>query len=615
MQEEIIHELLKGRDVLAVLPTGSGKSLCYQIPAVAGDGICLVVSPLVALMENQVKGLEKRGIRALHLGGGLSRNDTITAFDNLLYGNYKLVYASPEKLQSDLVQEKLRQLPLNLIAIDEAHCISQWGHDFRPSYLKLGFLHELFPDTPRIALTATATERVEKDILIQLGLQHPRTFRSSLFRKNLSIGMVKTQNSLGRLVQILREKTEPAIVYVGTRKDSIIYAQYMRDRGISAESYHGGLDSQERAEALEGWMKETTKVMVATNAFGMGIDKSNVRSVIHCHVPLSIESYVQEIGRAGRDEKPAFAYLLYHEQSLKETNERVKNSLADPDFCRRVYRHLNDYFQIAQGEFRESLLGFDLNDFCKTYELPLGKTFSALGHFEREDVLICEGNPRRTSRLRITESSEALLERTSSNSSASKVLQVLLRSYGGIHEQKISIQESFIASKVGASRSEVIQQLEFLQKNEVLVYDKSEGQAELRFLVPREDNFVYRSIAKNVEARNRTKLTQLKSMQNYLENDGVCRNRLLVAYFGEDDREDCGRCDICRTKKKASDRHGYEKMADQVRNLLHSSHELDFAEISQRLELDRERLSKTLEIMVEKKWIRLNLQKKFELNE
>lgn len=615
MQEEVIHELLKGRDVLAVLPTGSGKSLCYQVPAVSGDGICLVVSPLVALMEDQVKGLENRGIRALHLGGGMSRNDTITAFDNLLYGNYKLVYASPEKLQSDLVQEKLQQLPVNLIAIDEAHCISQWGHDFRPSYLKLGFLHELFPDIPRIALTATATERVEKDILIQLGLQNPSTFRSSLFRDNLSIGLVKTQNNLGRLVQILREKSEPAIVYVGTRKDSIVYAQHLRDRGISAGSYHGGLDAQERAEALESWLNETTKVMVATNAFGMGIDKANVRCVIHCHVPLSIEAYVQEIGRAGRDEKPAFAYLLYHEQSLAEVNERVRNSLADPVFCRRVYKHLNDYFQIAQGEFRESVLAFDLNEFCKTYDLPLGQTFSALGHFEREDILVFDGSPRRTSRVRIIESSEALLERTSLQTLASKVLQVLLRSYGGIHEQKISIQESFIASKTRATRSEVIQQLEILQKNGVLTYEKSEGQAELRFLVPREDNFVHRTVAKNIEARNRTKLTQLKSMQRYLENDLVCRNRQLVAYFGEDDREDCGQCDICRKKKRESDWPGYDKVAEQVRNLLHSSHELDFTEIRQRLELDPERLSKTLEMMVEKKWIKLNLQNKFERNE
>ena len=613
MQEEIILELLKGRDVLAVLPTGSGKSLCYQVPAVIGDGICLVVSPLVALMEDQVKGLEKRGIRALHLGGGMSRNETITAFDNLLYGKYKLVYASPEKLQSELVQEKLRQLPLKLIAIDEAHCISQWGHDFRPSYLKLGFLHELFPDIPRIALTATATERVEKDILTQLGLEKAIAFRSSLYRDNLSVGLVKTQNNLGRLVQILRDKTEPAIVYVGTRKDSIVYARYLQDRGIPAGSYHGGLDSRERALALEDWLNESKKVMVATNAFGMGIDKANVRCVVHCHVPLSIEAYIQEIGRAGRDEKPAYAYLLYHDQSMTEAEEIVSNSMADPAFCKRVYKHLNDYFQIAQGEFRESILGFDLFDFCRTYELPIGKTFSALGHFEREDILIFEGSPRRASRVRIIEKSDALMERTSLKGLTSEVLQILLRSYGGVHEQKISIQESFIASKAGVSRNEVSQQLEILQKNGVLTYDKSEGLSELRFLVPREDNFVHRSTAKNIEARNRNKRIQLKSMQSYLENDRVCRNRQLVVYFGEQDREDCGRCDVCRKKKKSADWPGYEQMANQVKNLLHSQRELDFAVLEQHLELDREQLSKTLEMMVEKKWIKLNLQNKFEL--
>ena len=613
MQEDIIHELINGSDVLAVLPTGSGKSLCYQVPAVMSDGICLVVSPLVALMEDQVKGLEKRGIRALHLGGGMNRNETITAFDNVLFGNYKLVYASPEKLQSELVQEKLRQLPLSLIAIDEAHCISQWGHDFRPSYLKLSFLHEMFPEVPRIALTATATERVEKDILIQLGLQNARTFRSSLFRENLSIGLVRTQNNLGRLVQILKEKTEPAIVYVGTRKDSIVYAQYLKNHGIPAGTYHGGLDSKERAEALETWLNETTKVMVATNAFGMGIDKANVRCVIHCHVPMSIESYVQEIGRAGRDEKPAFAYLLFHEQSLLETNELIKNSLADPVFCKRVYKHLNDYFHIAQGEFRDSVLTFDLFDFCKTYELPLRQTLSALGHLERDDILLFEGSPRRTSRVKILEDSNALLQRTSGRNLSGNILQVLLRSYGGIHEQMVSIQESFIASKAGASRPEVIQQLEILKKNNVLMYVKSEGLAELRFLGPREDNFVHRSTAKNIETRNKTKLTQLKSMQSYLENDRICRNRQLIAYFGENDREDCGLCDICRRKKNASIWPGYDVAADRIKDLLLSSGQLDFAEIRQQLELDGDRLSKTIEMMVEKKWIRLNLQNKFEL--
>lgn len=614
MQEEIIKELLSGRDILAILPTGSGKSICYQVPAMMSEGICLVVSPLVALMEDQVQGLEKRGIRAMHLGGGLNRSETITAFDNLQFGGYKLVYASPEKLQSELVRDKLRQLNLSFIAIDEAHCISQWGHDFRPSYLKLSFLNELFPEVPRIALTATATERVEKDVLIQLGLDNPITFRSSLFRDNLSIGLVKTQNNLGRLVQILKEKSEPAIVYVGTRKDSIIYAQYLNNNGIMAGAYHGGLDSRQREEALESWIQEEKRVMVATNAFGMGIDKANVRCVVHCHIPMSLESYVQEIGRAGRDEKPAYAYLLYHEQSISETNEMIKSSLADPDFCKRVYKNLNDYFQIGRGEFRESKLAFDMLEFCNTYKLPLKQTFSAFGHFEREDILVFEGSPGRRSRVRIIENSNNLLARTSETSLQSRVLQILLRNYGGIHEQKISIQESLIASKLNISKVQVVEQLQILEKNGVLIYDKYDGFAELRFLVPREDKYVFNSIVKNVEARNKNKLIQLNAMKAYLENNSLCRNRQLADYFGEEDREDCGRCDICRKKNQITEWPGYEQVANQVRSLLQTFSELDFSEINQHLNLDRNRLSKTLEMMAEKNWIKLNLQNKFELD-
>jgi ATP-dependent DNA helicase RecQ len=605
---------MNGRDVLAVLPTGEGKSVCYQIPALLSDGLCLVVSPLIALMEDQVRGLEQRGIRAMHLGGGLSRNETITAFDNLLHGKYKLVYASPEKLRSEWIREKLKDLPIRLIAIDEAHCISQWGHDFRPSYLGLNSLRALFPDVPTIALTATATERVENDILVQLGLQEASKFRKSFFREKLSIGLVKTENPMGKVAQILKKKTEPAIVYVGTRKDSIIYSDYLNRIGIRAGHYHGGMDREERSEALQRWLAETNRVMVATNAFGMGIDKKNVRCVIHCQVPLSLESYVQEIGRAGRDGKPSYAYLLLNDNAVYQAGELIESSLADPRFCREVYKRLNDHFHISRGELREAWLGIDLIEFAKFYDLSISRMFSALGHLEREGILVFEPSPRRSSKVMIRERSERIAKRANQHDKSSRILQSLLRNFGGIREQMTGIRESLVASDCGIPKKEVVRSLELLAKDGILNYDRSEGLSELRFLVPREDDFIYHSISKSVEARNKVKRLHLKAMLAYCQNDKICRNQELMEYFGEKELEDCGLCDVCRGKLAKSKSKSYEAITEEVRSHLEAAGGLDFSELNDKMGVERERLSKTLELMVEKKWIRLNLQNKFELD-
>ena len=614
LQAEIITELLSGRDVVAVLPTGGGKSICYQIPALLSEGICLVVSPLIALMEDQVRGLEKKGVRAMHLGGGLSRNQTVAAFDNLLYGKYRLVYMSPEKLRSEWIREKLAALPVSLIAIDEAHCISQWGHDFRPSYLKLKALRDLFPEVPLIALTATATERVENDICVQLDLQGAVRFRKSFFREKLSIGLVKTENPMGKLTGILKRKAGPAIVYVGTRKDSIVYSDYLRQSGFEVSHYHGGMDADERSGSLQAWLNGTSRVMVATNAFGMGIDKENVRCVIHCQVPLSLESYVQEIGRAGRDGKPSYAYMLYNDNAVFQASELIERSLAKPEFCKKVYAKLNDYFQISRGELREALLGIDLVEFSKTYDLPVAKTFAAIGHLEREDVLTFEGSPKRNSLVRIEERSVELDKRTSKKDMASRILQSLLRNYGGIRELKTPIRESVVATDAGITKTQVIRSLEMLHADGVLLYEKSEGLSELRFLVPREDDFIYHSIAKSIEARNKVKEVHLKAMLEYCQNEGTCRNRQLLRYFGEKDMADCGLCDVCRKRARSKQWKGYDDVAREIRTHLQERAGLDFSELSERMDIEEEHLSKTLELMVEKKWIRLTLENKFELD-
>jgi len=346
-QQAIVETILQKKSAFVMLPTGAGKSLCYQLPALMMDGVCLVISPLIALMEDQVQSLEKKGVKAIALSSKLNRHETIIAFDNLLFGNYKFLYLSPEKLQSAFVQDKLAQLNLSLIAIDEAHCISEWGHDFRPSYMKIPILNDLHPETPKIALTASATPKVKQDILENLQLAGAAIFEKSFARTNLSIQMLHRENIMGTMLQLLKGNDEPAIVYVGTRKDTIHFSNFLNRNGLRSAFYHGGLSHDQKTKALNSWKDEKQSIMVATNAFGMGIDKSNVRLIIHAHVPGSMENYMQEIGRAGRDGIKSTAYLLYNESLIYESENLIEKSIASPEFCKTVYSKLNDFYHIG----------------------------------------------------------------------------------------------------------------------------------------------------------------------------------------------------------------------------------------------------------------------------
>jgi len=549
-QEKIINTVLSGKDVFVLLPTGAGKSLCYQIPALMSEGVCLVVSPLIALMEDQVKGLEKRGIKALVLSSKLNRHDTIIAFDNLIYGNYKFLYLSPEKLQSEFIQEKISQLSLNIIAIDEAHCISQWGHDFRSAYLKIPVLNDLNPDVPKIALTATATEQVKNDVIENLKLTAPQIFTGSYYRQNLHIKVSKTEDIRTGMLNLLRHIDAPAIVYVGTRKNTIQYARFLNSKNIKATHYHGGLDHDQKSESLLNWTNESTKVMVATNAFGMGIDKSNVRMVIHIHLPMSIENYIQEIGRAGRDGITSQTHLLYNDNSIFESERLSETSIVSPEFCRSVYTNLNDFFQIAKGELNEEVFNFNIQDFALRYSDPYIKVYYALNHLHHEDIVFFDQNPNKISKVRIIESSAKLLKIQSSENLQSSVLQILLRTYGGIHEQYIAINESLISSKLNITKAQVIQALQRLDLDKVLIYKKSSNTLKLKFLVPREDNFVYQTIRSNITQRNRTKKAKSEGLLDFVKNDHVCRQVQLLHYFGEELMEPCGNCDVCLKKKR-----------------------------------------------------------------
>lgn len=548
-QENIIATVFSGKDVFVLLPTGAGKSLCYQIPALMSEGICLVISPLIALMEDQVKSLEKRGIKALVLSSKLNRHDTIIAFDNLIYGNYKFLYLSPEKLQSEFIQEKISQLTLNLIAIDEAHCISQWGHDFRSAYLKIPVLNDLHPETPKIALTATATEQVKNDVIENLELKSPKIYKGSYYRHNLHINISKSEDIRSGIISLLKSIDQPAIVYVGTRKNTIQYARFLNSHQIKSTHYHGGLDHEQKSKSLLDWTSEKTKIMVATNAFGMGIDKSNVRMVIHAHLPMSVENYIQEIGRAGRDGKTSQTYLLYNDNSIFESERLAETSMVTPEFCKQVYTNLNDFFQVAKGELREEVFDFNLQDFAVRYNHPYIKVYHVLNHLHHEDIIFFDQNPNKISRVRIIESSTKLLNIQSSENMQSKVLQMLLRTYGGIHEQHIAINESLISSKLGIDKAVVIQALQRLDQDKVLIYRKSSNTMKMKFLVPREDNFVFQMIRSNISQRNKTKRAKSKGLLDLVKNDHICRQVQLLKYFGEELRKPCGNCDVCLKKK------------------------------------------------------------------
>jgi len=609
-QAAIIKAVLGGNDAFVLLPTGAGKSICYQIPALMTEGVCLVVSPLIALMEDQVKSLEEKGIKALVLSSKLNRHDTIIAFDNLMHGNYKFLYLSPEKLQSEFIQEKISQLSLNLIAIDEAHCISQWGHDFRSAYLKIPVLNDIHPGIPKIALTATATARVKNDIIENLELTSAKIFTGSYYRDNLYIRILKKEDIRSGMLNLLKSIDEPAIVYVGTRKNTVQYARFLKSQQIKATHYHGGLDNKQKSEALQQWKEEKSKVMVATNAFGMGIDKSNVRMVIHANLPNSVENYMQEIGRAGRDGKPSMTYLLYNDNSILESELILKKSIVSPELCRSVYGKLNDYYQIANGELSEEIFNFDLQEFALHYDFQFMQVYYALNHLQNEDVIFYDQNPNKTSRIKIIENSTKLFQVQSSQNIQAKVLQMLLRTYGGVHEQFIAINESLISSKLNQTKDEVIQALRRLDLDKVLVYNESSNRLKLKFLVPREDNFVYHMFRANITQRNKTKEAKSKGLYHLIKNDQICRQIQLLHYFGEILDTPCGHCDVCLSKKPTA-KIDHQELSGQILNLIKKNKTITTNEVNQLLPIDKGEIVKTLQLMVERKLIGLNLQNKF----
>lgn len=575
-QKNIIDTILSGKDVLALLPTGGGKSICYQVPALANDGICIVVSPLVALIQDQVSQLKKRGIKAIALTGGISFEELSNRLDNCVFGNYKFLYLSPERLQQSMVQERIQQMNVNLIAIDEAHCISQWGNDFRPAYLGCSILRELLPDTPIIALTATATPRVVEDILENLNLEQASVYKDSFLRSNIIFKVKHTEDKLYQLKKYLSKINGSGIVYVRSRKATIAIANYLNENGFSASFFHGGIPKSEKEKKLNDWLIGKVRVMVATNAFGMGVDKPDVRLVVHYQIADSLESYFQEAGRAGRDGKPSTAIILTSKEDKERAKQQFLSALPDVNFVKTVYSKLNNHFQISYGELVSEPLAFKFNEFCQRYNFNPNMAFNALRMLDQNSVLSLSENFKEKTTLQFVVSKAVIFDYLDKNRKAAPIIQTILRTYGGITEYETKINLDLLSKKTGESEANLKKIMEQLSSDGMVEYQNNTSDLEITFLVPREDDHTINPFATKIKELNAVKQNNMAAMLGYIKNKKVCRSMYLLYYFGEKNAEKCGTCDICTKKSKLVSPHELEQ---RILELLvigpHSSRKLE----------------------------------------
>ena len=554
MQEDVVNTVLARQDALVLMPTGGGKSVCFQVPTLAMKGVCIVVTPLIALMKDQVEQLRKRGIPAAAIYSGMHYREIDTTLDNCIYGNTKFLYVSPERLRTEIVIERVKQMTVCLLAVDEAHCISAWGYDFRPPYLQIAEFRQLLPDTPVIALTASATPDVQTDILDKLALREPIVFRQSFARSNLSYSAVVEEDKEARLIRILQNVPGCAIVYVRSRRQTQQVAQGLTRQGISADFYHAGLTTQQRTDKQDAWIQDRTRVIVATNAFGMGIDKPGVRVVVHLDVPDSLEAYYQEAGRAGRDGRKAYAVMLYTPGDLENLRYRTEQLYQPVEMLRRVYQAIANYTAVPVGGGEFSSYDFDLSAFTNTFSLPSQETHYALKQLQLEGFIQLNENYYHPSRLTIVLDNRQLYEFQVMNPRFDSFLKLLLRLYGGeLFTDFITISESTLARTFLVNQSEIEQLLTQLHQRNVVIYEKQKDKPQLTYLTPR---FDAPSMPINFQELNRRKELALRKVQAatvYTEHATQCRTRLLQAYFGEKPGEACGICDNCLKKKKKSE--------------------------------------------------------------
>ncbi|PSR52246.1 RecQ family ATP-dependent DNA helicase [Adhaeribacter arboris] len=564
LQEDIIQSVLAGSDTLALLPTGGGKSICFQVPALAKPGICLVISPLIALMKDQVEQLQKRNIAAVAIHSGLSKHEIDIILDNCVFGQIKFLYVSPERLQTSIFRERVKRMSVSLLAVDEAHCISQWGYNFRPSYLQIAELRSLLPNIPVLALTATATEVVKQDIQDKLLFQKARVFQQSFARANLSYSCLPTEDKHGRLLGILQKVPGSAVVYVRSRRQTGETAKWLQARGISTGIYHAGLSFADRTKFQQQWIENKIRVIIATNAFGMGIDKPDVRLVIHLDLPETLEAYYQEAGRAGRDGRYSYATILLGPADAEDLRNKVAEAHPPIETLKRVYQALANYYQIAVGSGEFTSFDFQIEDFTRTYKLKALEVHHAIRKLETEGLLQLNEAYYAPSKLYFAVNHEELYKFQVAHHEFDLLLKTLLRIYGGnVYTSFVKINERQIAGYMRTTEAAVRKALEYLNQRNIVEYEPQREAPQLLFTTPRYDAANLPLDKFKLTQFRKTALQKAEAVINYLETTSRCRTQLLLRYFGEITDELCRVCDFCLTRKKEQRQEDNQKFLQE----------------------------------------------------
>lgn len=604
IQEDIIRSIGEGRDTLGLMPTGGGKSITFQVPALAQEGLCLVITPLIALMKDQVRNLRERGIKATAIYSGMTREEIVIALENCIFGNYKFLYVSPERLDTEIFQIKLRSMHVSLITVDESHCISQWGYDFRPAYLKIADIRQLLPGVPVIALTATATPEVVSDIQQRLQFRQENVFRMSFERKNLAYVVRHTEDKESELLHILQHVDGSGIVYTRNRKKTKEISLFLNRNHITATFYHAGLNDETKDSRQKAWLKGEFRVMVATNAFGMGIDKPDVRVVIHADVPDSPEAYFQEAGRAGRDGMKAYAVLLFCARDKITLKQRVSDTFPEKSYIRKIYEDINFYYQMAMGDGRGCTFAFNIDEFCRNFKHFPVQTDSALKILTRAGYLEYTDEQDNASRIMFTITKEELYRIREQSEDTEKLLRILLRSYTGLFTDYAYISEDNLSTRSGLSKQQIYETLLSLSRQHILHYIPAKKTPYIIYTRERQETErIY--LSKEVyEDRKESYVQRINAMIEYAESENRCRSRMLLRYFGEKNEHNCGQCDVCLQQHQSGLKSGeFESISQQLQALL-KENPLSLQEIKDKMQVPENHLMKVVSYLVSEEIIR-----------